>query len=62
MVGESSCTVRKSIFGTSRTLITDRPVLLTDKSGSVTDRPVARGLKLGSDTRVGNGHRNIKHV
>ena len=28
----------------------------------LTDRPVARGLKLGSDTRVGNGCRNIKHV
>ena len=28
----------------------------------LTDRPVARGLKLGLDTRVGNGHRNIKHV
>ena len=28
----------------------------------VTNRPVARGLKLGSDTRVCNGRRNIKQV
>ena len=28
----------------------------------LTNRPVAKGLKLGSDTRVGNGRRNIKHV
>ena len=28
----------------------------------LTDRPVARGLKLGSDIRVGNGRRNIKHI
>ena len=27
----------------------------------LTDGHVARGLKVGSDTRVGNGHRNIKH-
>ena len=26
------------------------------------DRPVARQMKLGSVTRVGNGRRNIKHV
>ena len=28
----------------------------------LTNTPVARGLKLGSDTWVGNGRRNIKHV
>ena len=28
----------------------------------LTDRPVATRLKLGSDARVGNGRRNIKHV
>ena len=27
----------------------------------LTDRPVARGLKLGSDTRAVNGLRNIKY-
>ena len=36
--------------------------LINRQAGKCTDRPVARGLKLGSDTRVGNGHRNIKHV
>ena len=33
---------------------TDKPVLLTDKPGSVTDRPVARWVNLGSVTRVGS--------
>ena len=28
----------------------------------LTGRPVARWMKLGSDTKVGNGRRNIKHV
>ena len=28
----------------------------------LTNRPVARGLKLRSNTRVGNGHKNIKHA
>ena len=28
----------------------------------LTDMPVARWMNLGSVTRVGNGHRNIKHV
>ena len=37
----SSCTVGKSIFGTSGILGTDKPVSLTDKPESVTDRPLS---------------------
>ena len=58
----ASLLVGITIFGTSRILDTDRPVSLTDKPGSVTDRPVPRWMNLGSDTRVGNGRRNMKHV
>ena len=32
------------------------------QASKLTDRPVARGLKLRSDTRGSNGHRYIKHV
>ena len=32
------------------------------QAAKLTDRPVARWLKLGADTRVGNGRRNIEHV
>ena len=42
-------------------LDTDRTVVLTNKMESVTDRPDARWMQLGSVTRVRNGLRNIKH-
>ena len=37
----SSCTVQITVSGTSQMHDTDRPVVLTDKEGSVTDRPLA---------------------
>ena len=58
MVGESSHTVWKSIFGTSQILV----MKCNWQAIKLTDRHVARWMKLGSDTRVVNGHKNIKHV
>ena len=37
-------------------------IIITHKAGNVTDRPVARWIKIGSVTRVTNGRRNIKHI
>ena len=48
--------IRTSLEGLQTSLEVNQQAL------KLTDRPVARWMNLGSVTRVGNGHRNIKHV